>query len=479
MTDTASQVEIEDVLASVRRLVSVERVARPEPAARAPDRLVLTPDFRVADRAAAPGPRSDDRDGDTIRDMVNGAVVANLPGRGDADTAVDDAETAESVTLEQRIAELEAAILAGSPAEEFEPDGSEGEAQHRPSAVPQLDAMVDGIVDDLADELADELADDIALNLTDALAPDGVDDADSDGQATAAAEFRHAGPLHDAADPPPAPAFVRRIGPAPRPEAEINNPPQPTAAAEPARARPSILADFLASVRPDRKAPMATVDDSAGTLERVAEALADDPADIDPRTPETTDAATDMLSDMGDREDLDGFADAEMSDRIARALDRATGTAAPAPDADRFERMSSEDVAAFEAEALHLSPDFAAEPAAGPGPDLPPRPDAEPMSKPAIAEAAEKAEAIDALPEAGTENREPPPEQEYAHLGDDREPLDLGADTQEIDEEILRDMVAEIVRRELQGSLGERITRNVRKLVRREIQRALTIRELE
>lgn len=42
------------------------------------------------------------------------------------------------------------------------------------------------------------------------------------------------------------------------------------------------------------------------------------------------------------------------------------------------------------------------------------------------------------------------------------------------DEDMLREMVADIVRQELQGVLGERITRNVRKLVRREIQRALS-----
>jgi hypothetical protein len=48
-----------------------------------------------------------------------------------------------------------------------------------------------------------------------------------------------------------------------------------------------------------------------------------------------------------------------------------------------------------------------------------------------------------------------------------------------LDEESLRELVAEIVRQELQGALGERITRNVRKLVRREIHRALTSHELE
>ncbi len=42
-----------------------------------------------------------------------------------------------------------------------------------------------------------------------------------------------------------------------------------------------------------------------------------------------------------------------------------------------------------------------------------------------------------------------------------------------IDESALRDLVGEIVRQELQGALGERITRNVRKLVRREIHRAM------
>lgn len=42
-----------------------------------------------------------------------------------------------------------------------------------------------------------------------------------------------------------------------------------------------------------------------------------------------------------------------------------------------------------------------------------------------------------------------------------------------IDEAKLRELVVEIVRDELQGALGERITRNVRKLVRREIYRIL------
>ncbi|WP_372885386.1 hypothetical protein [Shimia sp.] len=57
-----------------------------------------------------------------------------------------------------------------------------------------------------------------------------------------------------------------------------------------------------------------------------------------------------------------------------------------------------------------------------------------------------------------------------------------GDDTAEsdllLDETMLRELVSDIVRQELQGTLGERITRNVRKLVRREIHRALAAHDL-
>lgn len=54
----------------------------------------------------------------------------------------------------------------------------------------------------------------------------------------------------------------------------------------------------------------------------------------------------------------------------------------------------------------------------------------------------------------------------------------LAKDGGKLDEDALRDLVADIVRQELQGALGERITRNVRKLVRREINRALDSQDL-
>lgn len=47
------------------------------------------------------------------------------------------------------------------------------------------------------------------------------------------------------------------------------------------------------------------------------------------------------------------------------------------------------------------------------------------------------------------------------------------------DEAALRDLIRDLIREELQGSLGERITRNVRKLVRAEIARAMSMRDLD
>ena len=55
----------------------------------------------------------------------------------------------------------------------------------------------------------------------------------------------------------------------------------------------------------------------------------------------------------------------------------------------------------------------------------------------------------------------------------------MADDAAMLDEDALRDMIGDLVRQELQGVLGERITRNVRRLVRREIQRAMAMRDLE
>lgn len=69
---------------------------------------------------------------------------------------------------------------------------------------------------------------------------------------------------------------------------------------------------------------------------------------------------------------------------------------------------------------------------------------------------------------------EPEPQNTEADAAKAADGIEIGGG---IDDVALREIVAEIVRSELQGELGERITRNVRKLVRREIYRAMMTRD--
>lgn len=72
---------------------------------------------------------------------------------------------------------------------------------------------------------------------------------------------------------------------------------------------------------------------------------------------------------------------------------------------------------------------------------------------------------------------EPPtqdPEADVLHGPDDA----AEAPMPEIDADALADMVRDILREELQGALGERMTRNIRKLVRAEVARIVTTKDL-
>ncbi|WP_420586637.1 hypothetical protein [Ruegeria sp.] len=73
-----------------------------------------------------------------------------------------------------------------------------------------------------------------------------------------------------------------------------------------------------------------------------------------------------------------------------------------------------------------------------------------------------------------------PSEQETPKTAPTSEPaVATRPQTTSMDEEALRTLIAQVVREELQGVLGERITRNVRKLVRREIYKALAEQKVE
>lgn len=87
------------------------------------------------------------------------------------------------------------------------------------------------------------------------------------------------------------------------------------------------------------------------------------------------------------------------------------------------------------------------------------------------------APAVAATPEPAPEAPAPQPESATAPQPA-RAPEIVGDDVAFIDEDDLQILVARIVREELRGQLGERITQQVRKLVRAEIARALDDRNL-
>jgi len=94
----------------------------------------------------------------------------------------------------------------------------------------------------------------------------------------------------------------------------------------------------------------------------------------------------------------------------------------------------------------------------------------------AVAEIMERAAASKAQAKAEQVQAEPVKEAAKPEAEKD----DIFADDEGVfDETVLRDLVRDLIREELSGTLGERITRNVRKLVRAEINRALTARDFD
>jgi hypothetical protein len=95
-----------------------------------------------------------------------------------------------------------------------------------------------------------------------------------------------------------------------------------------------------------------------------------------------------------------------------------------------------------------------------------------------VAPQAEPAVEADEAPMDWTDTLDPP----TADAAPDAAPRISLTDEEDatfLDEDVLRDLIRDILREELQGALGERITRNVRKLVRAEIARALASRDFD
>lgn len=246
-------------------------------------------------------------------------------------------------------------------------------------------------------------------------------------------------------------------------EAGVESPPMPVGlwVEDPVRPRQTqgrtgIMADFDPMAQADERldAPITGEvmysEPAAPFVARARPPLPESTIDTD--APPEEKAGTDRPADDGDDEDRGALGNDEPSSGEGGedlTLDETVGEAADSLMAETEEQEAPESGAAPDpmpppAVRLHLAGDTAARlrifradaVADGPEPDL----TAEP-------------------PAAAADEEE---------HGDLLDPL-AGAD---LDIDRLRDIVAEIIRDELRGALGERITRNVRALVRREIARA-------
>ncbi|MDG1770023.1 MAG: hypothetical protein P8H36_11620 [Yoonia sp.] len=176
MSDPVINVEIEDVLSSIRRLVAEGDKSAPNPAEHsdpAASRFVLTPALRVADPVAPEGDAEDDVALSPEAEELAAQCVAPAPAPlvlqpaeiADEPLVHDDMSDADRASLEETIAELEAAVTDQD--EEWEPDGSETALT---AASATLTAIFEGAVDHTGDlvkhddiEAVEDDEDDIVL----------------------------------------------------------------------------------------------------------------------------------------------------------------------------------------------------------------------------------------------------------------------------------------------------------------------------
>ncbi len=392
MSDPVTNAEVEDVLSSIRRLVSEDKRPIQAPSPPKTDRLVLTPALRVTDEADETKEDSSatKSDMDEKADKTDDLFLSSL---------VTDDEPLDVYGDKQSAGRETSALL---PQDDDIPDVEDIDA----------DAYDD---DHLFDDPAHDYSND-PYNFDDETDDDGEGD---DGHLNRfTADVRRA--PDDAAD---------------------------SARAEPLRdlSQTSILTQR--EDLPKEQAPETSSDDAAdGDMETPS-----------PEAEENQDKAEDHTKTIA------------MTAKLA-ALESAIGRIS---DTWEPEEAGDSEFAGTEPEAMEWEDDL-------PDPAAIAR-----MSKPASAERIEPEteERPDAkaapVQEPASEHHQQSEQTEPKPEPKERAGFDYADDEQLIDEDALRDLVADIVRAELQGALGERITRNVRKLVRREIHRALTAQELE
>ena len=404
MSEPVSNVEIEDVLSSIRRLVSEENrpAARRESddTPRKPSRLVLTPSLLVPvyDTVEPPtDPAGEARDGQPEAPESDAEFSAPTPVAQEVtETASEDVQEVDADQPDAIDDDQDDFVEASDTDSAALLDLSEFESD---SDANMDFATESEVVSEVVSEGASEVVSGVEPEVETAAEPD----VNSEGEPAVE-------PDSDAAADP---------GPAPWRDPE-------TTLYEAAQTTPDLV--FLPSGQDETPEEVAFATDDAAPDAPQADTDPDTAEDVQPTAP-------------------DPFNTATLSAKIA-VLEAKIGETQDQwePDGE-----TDDDYAGTPVETIQWQ-DHTDE-------EVDEAPDADPAVEPEIAVA--------------------PQPQATADVQVD-EPLDFLPDDETIlDEESLRELVADIVRQELQGALGERITRNVRKLVRREIHRALTAQELD
>ncbi len=523
MSDHARPAEIEDVLSSIRRLVAGDPQSEERPA---------TPDAPQA--TSEDQPPQDDALVLTPSLLVKGEEDPEAARRAWDDDAAADSDTAADPDVPESLKDTpEDAIDALDPGEvetveEAAPDWEQSAAESDEASADLSDAMVDDPQDDLAGEPHLESAEPESTSaepyvdfgndaeqrkspfLSDTLIARRAAEAGQDQPApeTRRSGFGFAGarrddpvrhvPLSDLGPADPAPAD-------PAPVADD------AAASDAPRGRTlhlNVATDGEGDALPSSEgAPSASsgplispgfaIESARGGPEPVTQEDGDLGADDTAADPqETDDAATLTLSEPEPLDGDEGLADVKDEAPLEVATEVATEEVdAPPADTPYVEVDSPDAPTAADPEA-RSDPESAGEVAAsvedgsisdvaddGPEVDFLPDAEDEDLAHPVSAaeQAAPEPPASDApileetVPATVTEAK-----QEIAAVSEDmRSQSDgsvlnvFGEDAPALDEEALRALISEVVHKELQGALGERVSNNIRLLIRREVAREL------
>jgi hypothetical protein len=405
MSKSVSDQKVEDVLSSVRRLVSNELPRKQRP---------LVPDGQ-------------------------GALVLTEAHRVEQAAKVQSSKGSKG-SLEERIAELEAAV--NDQTDDFEPDGSEDQSQHRPDRI--VYTRPTNTVDETSLRASTVRLSQIALIETGPANEDEAVDGETreseetptfrrDVSALSPTKPETPEVAEDTADEAP---MAVDVPSEPRKSAEVKaftDPDDVVANIEARIASGRPITEPLSLKDPVKPAETDVDDFDDALTEAVAASVASSTGDHDGGA---FDVASDDPDGNGDH-DADVLRTEEFNPSIFAndTLDPHVTAGELLSDAEKVSDSNSADAKPEPVPfADHLPAHETADTDVSPTPEVHSEPTA----------TGEAIAALAALPE----------------------------------EEAMRLLISRMIRDELQGDLGEKITRNVRKLVRREVQRALTSKDL-